>query len=398
MYEDQCKADRDGADSDASSSEPTAGRDAAHSPLGAGSSPLRFSRPSRDDKTCSDSEQELEHHDDLCPGSNSPGPEPVSPYSSRCEERVRDGRPGADKKDEPIFSIRNLERDKADSRHRKDASDALTKDSEASGAVSGTKDAFSPLMVQTESPSHFSPGHLQSLALSGLHSQQFFNPLNTGSPLLFHPGQFAMAPGAFSAMGMGHLLASVSGASALENGSLSGQGAGGTPSPFPFHLSQHMLASQGIPMPPFGSLFPYPYTYMAAAAAAAASASALPASSASSPLSRNPFLSSSRPRLRFNPYQLPVSLPQSSSLLAAGLPGGLQAGSESSKPGSRESSPALEHHAAAHKAAGGSGGRTASPKASVKDSVNELQSIQRLVSGLEGQRGEPHSPAADSPN
>lgn len=398
MYEDQCKADRDGADSDASSSEPTAGRDAAHSPLGAGSSPLRFSRPSRDDKTCSDSEQELEHHDDLCPGSNSPGPEPVSPYSTRCEERVRDGRPGADKKDEPIFSIRNLERDKADSRHRKDASDALTKDSEASGAVSGTKDAFSPLMVQTESPSHFSPGHLQSLALSGLHSQQFFNPLNTGSPLLFHPGQFAMAPGAFSAMGMGHLLASVSGASALENGSLSGQGAGGTPSPFPFHLSQHMLASQGIPMPPFGSLFPYPYTYMAAAAAAAASASALPASSASSPLSRNPFLSSSRPRLRFNPYQLPVSLPQSSSLLAAGLQGGLQAGSESSKPGSRESSPALEHHAAAHKAAGGSGGRTASPKASVKDSVNELQSIQRLVSGLEGQRGEPHSPAADSPN
>lgn len=147
-------------------------------------------------------------------------------------------------------------------------------------------------------------------------------------------------------------------------------------------------------MPPFGSLFPYPYTYMAAAAAAA-SASALPASSASSPLSRNPFLSSSRPRLRFNPYQLPVSLPQGSSLLAAGLPGGLQAGSESSKPGSRESSPALEHH----KALGGSAGRTASsPKASVKDSVNELQSIQRLVSGLEGQRGEAHSPTADSPN
>lgn len=47
MYEDQCKADRDGADSDASSSEPPAGRDAVHSPLGAGSSPLRFSRPSR---------------------------------------------------------------------------------------------------------------------------------------------------------------------------------------------------------------------------------------------------------------------------------------------------------------------------------------------------------------
>lgn len=146
-------------------------------------------------------------------------------------------------------------------------------------------------------------------------------------------------------------------------------------------------------MPPFGGLFPYPYTYMAAAAAAA-SASALPASSTSSPLSRNPFLSSSRPRLRFNPYQLPVSLPQGSSLLSTGLPGGLNPSSESSKPGSRETSPALEHHSN-HKT-GGSTLRSTSPKASVKDSVNELQSIQRLVSGLEGQRET--SPTADSPN
>lgn len=47
MYEDQCKADREGADSDASSSEAPTGRDAVHSPLGAGTSPLRFSRASR---------------------------------------------------------------------------------------------------------------------------------------------------------------------------------------------------------------------------------------------------------------------------------------------------------------------------------------------------------------
>lgn len=149
---------------------------------------------------------------------------------------------------------------------------------------------------------------------------------------------------------------------------------------------------QGIPMPPFGGLFPYPYTYMAAAAAAA-SASTLPATSTASPLSRNPFLSASRPRLRFNPYQLPVSLPQSSSLLSAGLQGSLNPGSESSKPGSRETSPAPEHHSN-HKT-GGLSGRAASPKTSMKDSVNELQSIQRLVSGLEGKR-EP-SPSGDSP-
>lgn len=203
---------------------------------------LLFCLVSAEDKTCTDSEQELEHHDELCAGPNSPGPEPVSPYSSRCEDRVRD-RPSTEKKDDSIFSIRNLEKDKAESRHRKDTTDPLTKDPEA-GGISASKDTFSPLMVQTESPSHFSPGHLQSLALSGLHSQQFFNPLNTASPLLFHPSQFAMGPGAFSAMGMSHLLASVSGASGLENGSLTGQGSGGTPNPFPFHLSQHMLASQ----------------------------------------------------------------------------------------------------------------------------------------------------------
>uniref|UniRef100_A0A8C5EBS6 T-box domain-containing protein n=1 Tax=Gouania willdenowi TaxID=441366 RepID=A0A8C5EBS6_GOUWI len=387
MYEDHCKADRDrdGADSDASSSEPQAGREASHSPLGSRTSPLRFSRQSRDDKMCSDSEQELDHPDEHCAASDSPGPE----LEDRC---IRDVVvPEADKKDGSMFSVRTVEKEKgSESRHRKDTSDTLTnKDPES---ISTSKDLFSPLMVQTESPSHYSPAHIQSLALSGLHTQQFFNPLSAGSPLLFHPGQFAMGPGAFSALGMGHLLASVSGAAGLDNASLSNQGPGGPgggggANPFPFHLSQHMLASQGIPMPSFGGLFPYPYTYMAAAAAAA---SALPATSTTSPLSRNPFLSSPRPRLRFSPYQLPVSLqPQTTSLLSTGLPGSLNPSSESSKTGSRESSPVPEH-LTNHKIRA-----SLSPKTSMKDSVNELQSIQRLVSGLDGQRA--HSPHADSP-
>ncbi|KAG5269139.1 hypothetical protein AALO_G00198700 [Alosa alosa] len=394
IYEDQCKADRDGGDSDASSSEPTGGRDGGHSPIRPASSPLRFSRSSRDDKTCSDSEQELDQPDERGAPSTSPGPEPRSPFSPRCDDRVKD-RPSAEKKDDyqdskkpsdSIFSIRNLEKDKTENRHRKET-DTSKKDVDNAG-LSG-KEGFSPLMVQTESPSHFGASHLQSLALSGLHSQQFFNPLNTGQPLLFHPGQFAMAPGAFSAMGMGHLLASVSGASGLENGSLSGQSTGNTPSTFsPFHLSQHMLASQGIPMPTFGGLFPYPYTYMAAAAAAA---SALPTSSTASSLSRNPFLTSaSRPRLRFSPYQLPVSIPQSTNLLTTGLSSGLNPSSESSKSGSREASPAPEHN---HKAAASQ--RNGSPKSSMKESINELQNIQRLVSGLESQREA--SPTRDSP-
>ncbi len=98
-------------------------------------------------------------------------------------------------------------------------------------------------------------------------------------------------------------------------------------------------------MQPFGGLLPYPYTYMAAAAAAA---SALPAGGAASTLSRNPFLSSARPRLRFSPYQIPVSIPQSSGLLTTGVPSALSAESESSKSASRESSPKSEHHS--HKA------------------------------------------------
>ncbi|MCI4385884.1 hypothetical protein PGIGA_G00055790 [Pangasianodon gigas] len=390
MYEvGQCKVDREGADSDASSGEQAAARDSVHSPLGPATSPLTFTRANREDKACTDSEHEAEQQEDRCGGSSSP--KAPSPFSPRCEERSRE-RPSPEKKEdysdsrkqnESIFSLGNLDKDKLENKHRKDSTESSKKDVDI-GGLSGSKDSFSPLMVQTESPSHFGAGHLQSLALSGLHSQQFFNPLNTGQPLLFHPGQFAMGPGAFSAMGMGHLLASVSGASGLENGSLPAQGAGSSPNPFPFHLSQHMLASQGIPMPPFGGLFPYPYTYMAAAAAAA---SALPASSSSSSLSRNPFLNSSRPRLRFSPYQLPVAIPQSTNLLTTGLPGGLNPSSESSKSGSRESSPVPDQHN--HKAA--SSQRNSSPKATLKESINELQNIQRLVSGLESQR-EPSSP------
>ncbi|KAK6475611.1 T-box mRNAion factor TBX2b isoform X1 [Huso huso] len=396
MYEDQCKADRDCLDSDASSSDPTPGRDTVHSPLGPASSPLRFNRGSRDEKHCTDSEQELDPQEERSGGVISPGPEPPSPVSPRSEERVKE-KPSPDKKDkspdsrkdsDSIFSIRNLEKDKSESRHQK-GNDSSKKEAADCGSSGSGKDGFAPLMVQTESPSHFTAGHLQSLALSGLHGQQFFNPLNTGQPLFIHPGQFAMGPGAFSAMGMGHLLASMSGANSLENGSMAAaQAAGGSPA-FPFHLSQHMLAaSQGIPMPTFGGLFPYPYTYMAAAAAAA---SALPACSAASSMSRNPFFTTSRPRLRFNPYQIPVSIPQSNNLLTTGLPSNLNPGSEGSKSGSRETSPAPEHHK--HKSGGSH--RTGSPKTSMKESINELQNIQRLVSGLESQRET--SPARESP-
>ncbi|KAG8451683.1 hypothetical protein GDO86_003754 [Hymenochirus boettgeri] len=382
MYEEQCKADRDGADSDASSCDPAPGRDTLHSPLSTEPSPLRLHRTNRDEKSSADSDQESDRRDVRPSRTHSPSGHRVSsPCSPRPEDRSKEKitperkaqSPERRKDGDGIFSVRSSEKDKLESRRKDDS-----KNDPECGSLS--KETFSPLMVQTDSPPHLSASHLQSLALSGLHGQQFFNPLNAGQPLFIHPGQFTMGPGAFSAMGMGHLLASMTGASGLDSGGLSAiQGATGAATPFPFHLSQHMLASQGIPMPAFGGLFPYPYTYMAAAAAAA---SAMPPTSAAASMPRNPFLSSTRPRLRFNPYQLPVGIPPSTNLLTTGLPTSLNPGSESSKPGSsRESSPIPDTpgHKRSHP-------NSHSPKASMKDSINELQNIQRLVSGLESQR------------
>ncbi|KAI6074431.1 T-box transcription factor TBX2 [Aix galericulata] len=398
MYEEPCKPDRDGGESDASSCEPSAVRDALHSPVGALPSPLRLKGSGREEKLGADSDAEVEKAPEEQPVATSPGGEDATPRGSprcpderskerRSPEKAKDGASPREGPGEGLFGARGLEKDKVEGRRKEP--EPGKKDAEGGGLG---KEAFAPLMVHTDSPPHLSAGHLQSLALSGLHGQQFFSPLGAGQPLFIHPGQFAMAPGAFSAMGMGHLLASVTGGGSLENGALSSApGTAGTATPFPFHLSQHMLASQGIPMPTFGGLFPYPYTYMAAAAAAA---SAMPATSAAAagPLSRNPFLGSSRPRLRFSPYQLPVTIPPSTNLLTTGLPASLNPGSEGSKAGSsRESSPLPD--VPLHK--GGSQRPTASPKGSLKESLNELQNIQRLVSGLESQRE--LSPGRESP-
>ncbi|KAH1178813.1 hypothetical protein KIL84_000144 [Mauremys mutica] len=234
MYEEQCKPDRDGGESDASSCDPAPVRDTLHSPLGTAPSPLRLNRSSREEKSCPESDPELEKLPEERPARGpSPGPGESSPRSSPRlpEERSRE-RPSPEKP-------KGLEKDKPEGRRKEP--DASKKEAEGGGL---SKEPFAPLMVQTDSAAHLSAGHLQSLALSGLHGQQFFHPLGAGQPLFLHPGQFAVAPGAFSAMGMGHLLASVAGGG-LENGALaSAQGAAGTATPFPFHLSQHMLASQ----------------------------------------------------------------------------------------------------------------------------------------------------------
>lgn len=135
---------------------------------------------------------------------------------------------------------------------------------------------------------------------------------------------------------------------------------------------------QGLAMSPFGSLFPYPYTYMAAAAAASSAAAA-----ASSAAHRHPFLNAVRPRLRYSPYSLPMTVPDSTLLTTAmpnvGGSGTEPKGGDGVVPASPASGVTLDStsEVTGHSVA-------MSPKTCPeKDAANELQSIQRLVSGLD---------------
>ncbi|XP_011784091.1 PREDICTED: T-box transcription factor TBX3 isoform X1 [Colobus angolensis palliatus] len=257
------------------------------------------------------------------------------------------------------------------------------------------KEAFAPLTVQSDAASaHLAQGPLPGLGFApGLAGQQFFN----GHPLFLHPSQFAMG-GAFSSMaaaGMGPLLATVSGASTGVSGldstamasAAAAQGlSGASAATLPFHLQQHVLASQGLAMSPFGSLFPYPYTYMAAAAAASSAA-------ASSSVHRHPFLNlnTMRPRLRYSPYSIPVPVPDSSSLLTTALPSMAAAtGPLDGKVAALAASPASVavdsgSELNSRSSTLSSSSVSLSPKlcAEKEAATSELQSIQRLVSGLE---------------
>ncbi|XP_075391108.1 T-box transcription factor TBX3 isoform X2 [Tenrec ecaudatus] len=256
------------------------------------------------------------------------------------------------------------------------------------------KEAFAPLTVQTDVAAHLGQGPLPGLGFApSLAGQQFFN----GHPLFLHPSQFTMG-GAFSSMaaaGMGPLLATVSGASTGVSGldstamasAAAAQGlSGASAATLPFHLQQHVLASQGLAMAPFGSLFPYPYTYMAAAAAASSAA-------ASSSVHRHPFLNlhTIRPRLRYSPYSIPMPVPDSSSLLTTALPAmAAPTGPLDGKAATLAASPASVavdsgSELNSRSSTLSSSSVSLSPKLCGEKEVatSELQSIQRLVSGLE---------------
>uniref|UniRef100_G3SRE9 T-box transcription factor 3 n=1 Tax=Loxodonta africana TaxID=9785 RepID=G3SRE9_LOXAF len=144
--------------------------------------------------------------------------------------------------------------------------------------------------------------------------------------------------------------------------------------------------TRGLPMSPFGSLFPYPYTYMAAAAAASSAA-------ASSSVHRHPFLNlnTMRPRLRYSPYSIPVPVPDSSSLLTTALPSmAAAAGPLDGKAATLAASPASVavdsgSELNSRSSTLSSSSVSLSPKlcGEKEAATSELQSIQRLVSGLE---------------
>ncbi|XP_060768962.1 T-box transcription factor TBX3a isoform X2 [Neoarius graeffei] len=238
-----------------------------------------------------------------------------------------------------------------------------------------------PLTVQTDTGAHLNHGHLHNFGFPpALAGQQFFNHLGSAHPFLLHPSQFNMG-GAFSNMatGMGPLLAAVSsgGVTSMDTASMASpsQSLSGAPG-VPFHLQQHVLASQGLAMSPFGGLFPYPYTYMAAAAAAS--------SAATSSVHRHPFLNAVRPRLRYSPYSLP-SVPDSTLLTTAIPPLDLKGDVMASSPISTTLDSTSE--VTSRSSTISSGSASLSPKTgSEKDSNNELQSIQRLVSGLDSKQ------------
>lgn len=106
-----------------------------------------------------------------------------------------------------------------------------------------------PLTVQTDAGVHLNQSHLHNFGFPpGLAGQQFFNHLGSAHPFLLHPSQFNMG-GAFSNMaaGMGPLLAAVSsgGVTSMDTASMASPSQSLTGAPgVPFHLQQHVLASQ----------------------------------------------------------------------------------------------------------------------------------------------------------
>ncbi|XP_034462837.1 T-box transcription factor TBX2b-like [Hippoglossus hippoglossus] len=350
LHESQSKVDRDSADSE-DSCEPPCTSDPFCSPLELVSSPL-MSTPTCFDENNTGGGSDIElQHEDTAEASCSRD-EHTPTLSLRGEELLRN---------RSALSKSNDNQDATKERAAFGTSDEMycVEMDSSKKHLSDTEDGVVPVSPS----SSLSDGPLQTLDFAGAHGQQF---LKLGAPLLFHPGQLSGKPESFPAAGMGHLFSSLSGLNELENGGLPPQSIS-SPSPFMYHLSQHMLASQGLSLSPFGGLLSYPYHYMAAPAVIN------PALHTST---RNHCFRSSRsPWLRFSPYPIPTSATSSQSLFADRSSGGSNSLSELSKSNSRQSGQLCNNHS--HKTTAKQ--RTPAHKATVKGSMDELQNVYNLV-------------------
>ncbi|XP_076024947.1 T-box transcription factor TBX2b-like [Genypterus blacodes] len=355
INEDQSKWDRYFADSD-DSCEQQGLIDPVHSPVLLVNSPL-MSNPAVQDENNTGSDHDIDPKDEHVAEASCSGYEYPSPSSPTSEEVPWNN------------SALHMINDNQDLMTEKPSFTAIGKDTD-SPKKELLKDNVLPVTSQRQSSSPLGAGHHQTLAFSSVYNQRF---LKLGSPFSFYPGQFPVNPESFSTADMGHLFSSLSRVNIPENGGLSSQSIG-SPNPFMFHLSQHMLAPQGISLSPFGGLLSYPFHYLGAPAAGAP---AHPARIATSTLARNQDFSGAWPWLRFNPYQISSSVTSNENLLATRLTACLNEQSVCSKSGGRKSRPEKHNHKIR------ADQKTAPPKTIVKDSINELRDIQELVGGLD---------------
>nr|XP_046267712.1 T-box transcription factor TBX2b-like [Scatophagus argus] len=345
LHENQSKADQDCADSDDSYEQPSTG-DPFYSTRELVSSPL-MSIPCQDENnTGSDSDIDLQD-EDIAEASSS-RPEHMCILSQKSEETLWN-------KSVLRKSNDNQDTTKQSTMLRMSHDMCSVEIDFSKQHPSEINDEVQPVSLQSQNSSSLSVGHHRTLDFSSVPSQKFCK-LETS---LFHPGELPVKPEAFSTMG--HLFSSLSHVNNQENGGLSSQSIT-SPSPFRFHLSQNMLASQGISLSPFrGMLYPYRYT-----AAPTAISTAFPTCSSTSALSRKHSFRSLQPWLRFSPYLIPTSFTSRQNILRSGLPVNSKSHSELSKSGSRESSPVFDSYSHKIKAKQ----KTAPPKNILNGSIN----------------------------
>uniref|UniRef100_A0A3Q3W886 T-box domain-containing protein n=1 Tax=Mola mola TaxID=94237 RepID=A0A3Q3W886_MOLML len=348
LHNHQSKVDKDWADSDDSCEQPSTS-DVLYSPPELGSSPLMFT------PTCQESESDIDIQDEDNAENNSSRTEHVSNLSQKSED---------------IPSLRKTNNNQEPTKQRT----MFRTSHDVSSAVIGfpkehtgeVKDGIWPTMLGTRSSSALGTGHPQTLDTSSSPSQPF---LKLGTSLLLHPGLLSVKPDAFSSIHMGQLFSFPSRVNNQDSGGLSSQSIT-SPSPFMFQLSQHMLASQGISLSPFGGLCSYPYQCMAAPAA---NFPAPPTCSSTSALARNCCFRSPQSWSRYSPYLIPTSVNLRQKMPPVRLPNGSSSQAELLKSGSSQ----VQHLTVENLR------RTAPLESIVNGCVNELQNVQNLVRGLD---------------